>query len=115
MENELRKRVDLLIGGIQIQNRLRNGIGTLGCIVFDRKTGRPLGLTNKHILSRRIGKSVVQPALKPRTDKFIIGKVFNKSDNYDCAVFLIDEQLRSYDKENSLFSLNGKVSDYIEP
>lgn len=114
----LRKRVDLLIGGIQIQSRKKKGIGTLGCIVFDKDTKKPLGLTNKHILKKRRGFSVIQPASKKRIDKYIIGKILRKGGigkSNDCAVFEIDVENRDYDKENSIAGLNGKIKEISEP
>ncbi|MBD0833279.1 chymotrypsin family serine protease [Aestuariibaculum sediminum] len=115
MENKLNHRIEKLIGGIQIQNRLRNGIGTLACIVFDIDSGKPMGLTNKHILRRSIGKPVIQPAAKPHTNEFIIGHVYKKSSTQDCAIFEINEILRNYDRDDSLFGLTGRISEFIEP
>lgn len=111
----LKKRVDLLIGGVQIQNRKKGrGIGTMGCIVFDDNTGKVLGLSNKHILKRWKNTPVIQPALKKRTNHFIIGSVFKKSKHLDAAVFEINTNLRDYDRENSIYGLNGKITETIE-
>lgn len=116
MSEILKSRLEVLIGGIQIQNRKKSrGIGTLGCIVFDKETGKALGLTNKHILKRWVGTPVIQPALKKRNTHFIVGSIFKKSKNYDAAVFEIKTNLRGYDKENSIYGLEGKISGVVEP
>ena len=116
----LKQRIEPLIGGIQIQNRKHKykGIGTLGCIVFDNKTGEPLGLSNRHILKKKEGTSVVQPASKSRTKKLIIGTVLRrggKGDYNDFAVFKLNLKNRSYDKENSLYGLKGRIKEFVEP
>lgn len=116
--NDLKSRVEPLIGGIQIQSKRKNGIGTLACIVFDRQTKKPLGLTNKHILKKRRGFSVIQPASTPRTNEYIIGKILRKGrkgKSNDFAVFEIDTNNREYDKENSIYGLEGKLTDITEP
>lgn len=118
MINELKERVELLIGGIQIQSKKKNGIGTLGCVVFDKSSGKPLGLTNKHILKKRRGFSVIQPAAKSRTKKYVIGNILRKGGkgrSNDFAVFELNESNRSFDSENSIFGLSGKITDYVEP
>lgn len=113
--DHLRKRIEPLKGGIQIQNRKRKGIGTLACIVYDIETGQPCGLSNKHILRKRIGFTVIQPALKLRINKYVIGTVFRKSRILDCAIFLIDTNKRSIDQENSIYGLEGRINETIEP
>jgi hypothetical protein len=116
--SDLKKRTEPLAGGVQIQNRKKRGIGTLACIVFDEKTGKALGLTNKHILKRRVGTSVVQPAKKKRIKKFIIGNVLRKGKNgkpNDFAVFEINTKNRSYDKKNSLYGLKGLIKETVKP
>lgn len=116
MSEILKSRFSLLIGGIQIQNRKRSrGIGTLGCVVFDNTTNKALGLTNKHILKRWKGTPVIQPALKKRNPHFIVGTIYKKSKKYDAAVFEISINLRDYDKENSIYGLEGKITGFIEP
>lgn len=116
--DSLRNRVEPLIGGIQIQSKRKNGIGTLGCIVFDKQTKKPLGLTNKHILKKRRGFSVIQPAVKPRTNEYLIGNILRKGGkgmSNDFAVFEINTDYRSYDTENSIYGLKGKITDFVEP
>ena len=118
MIDELKERVELLIGGIQIQSKRKKGIGTLGCVVFDKSSGKPFGLTNKHILKKRRGFSVIQPAAKSRTQEYIVGNILRKGGkgkSNDFAVFELNESNRSYDSENSIFGLSGKISDYVEP
>jgi len=116
MSEKLKNRIDLLIGGVQIQNRKKGrGIGTLACVVFDNDSGKALGLSNKHILKRWVGTPVIQPALKKRTNHFIIGYLYKKSKTYDAAVFEINTSLRDYDRENSIHGLEGKITEIIEP
>lgn len=116
--DDLTKRVEPLIGGIQIQSKRKKGIGTLGCIVFDKQTKKPLGLTNKHILKKRREFSVIQPAIKHRTKEFVIGNVLRKGGKgraNDFAVFEIDIINRGYDTQNSIHGLQGKLTDFVQP
>ena len=116
--SELKKRVEPLIGGIQIQSKKRNGVGTLGCIVFDKQSKKPLGLTNRHILKKRRGFSVIQPAGKRRTSEYVIGNIFRKGRrgrSNDFAVFEINTENRGYDTENSLYGLTGKLTEAVDP
>ncbi|MEW7291054.1 hypothetical protein [Aquimarina sp. 2304DJ70-9] len=116
--SSLQEKFDVLIGGIQIQSKRKNGIGTLGCIVFDKHTGKPLGLTNRHILKKRRGFSVIQPSGKKRTTEYIIGNILRKGGkgkSNDFAVFELDLTNRTYDLENSIYGLSGKIKDYVEP
>ena len=112
--SDLKKRTVPLAGGVQIQNRKlkKKGIGTLGCIVFDKKTGKALGLTNRHILKRKVGTSVIQPAQKRRTSKFVIGTILRKGKKgnaNDFAVFELNTANRAYDTENSIYGLKGRI------
>lgn len=113
------ERADLLVGGLQIQSRKKSkGIGTLGCIVFDKQTGKALGLTNRHILKKRRGFSVIQPALKRRSDTYTIGKILRKGGrgrSNDFAVFEIDLDNRSFDAQNSIAGLEGKLTEIAVP
>lgn len=115
---ELKERVELLTGGVQIQSKKKNGIGTLGCVVFDKLSGKPLGLTNRHILKKRRGFSVIQPAAKSRTGNYLVGKILRKGRrgrSSDYAVFELDINNRDYDKENSIYGLKGKLSEIAIP
>ena len=117
--DELRKRHVKLIGGIAIENRKRLGNGgTLACIVFDKDTGEPLGLSNRHILTKRIGSLVIQPNGKKRTKKYVVGSVYKKGgrgDINDFAVFKLRSENRDYDKENSIYGLDGLITDFVDP
>ena len=116
--SNLNKKIDKLIGGIQIQSKKKNGIGTLASIVFDKNTNKPLGLTNRHILKKRRGFSVIQPAVKPRTSEYIIGSILRKGGQgryNDFAVFELDLGNRDYDKENSIYGLSGRIKESVEP
>ena len=117
---ELRQKITPLIGGAQIQNKLHKskGIGTLACIVYDNETNKPLGLTNRHILVGNVGSTVIQPAKKKRIEEYIIGNVLRKGGKHystDYAVFELDLNNRDFDKKNSFFGLEGKVTDFVEP
>lgn len=77
-----------------------------------------MGLTNKHILKKRRGFSVIQPAIKPRTNQYIIGSILRKGGKgraNDFAVFEINTNNRDYDKQNSIYGLKGKLTEYVEP
>lgn len=56
---------DTLVGGIAVGNANMNAYGTLGMIVFAQDDGRPLGLTNEHVLvfdtDGHVGDEVQQP------------------------------------------------------
>lgn len=116
--SDLHSRIDKLIGGVRIQSKLKNGIGTLGCVVFDKNTNKPLGLTNRHILKKRRGFSVIQPSGKRRSEEYVIGKILRKGgrgQSNDFAVFELDLNNRDYDRDNSIFGLNGLISSMIDP
>ncbi|KXX70930.1 hypothetical protein [Flammeovirga sp. SJP92] len=86
--------------------------------MYDKKTNKPLGLTNRHILNKQIGYSVIQPATKSRTSKYVIGNILRKGRSgkqNDFAVFEININNRQIDKENSIYGLTGKITDYVEP
>ena len=62
---EHRRRRGFLYGGISITNVMKGGSGTLGVCVFDAKTGKPLLLSNWHVICGRIdcqaGEAIIQP------------------------------------------------------
>lgn len=112
---ELKQKFDVLIGGITIQSReKKKGIGTLACVVFDVDTGKPLGLSNNHILKFN-GGDVYQPRNKNNQESYFVGKIYKKSRINDCAVFEIDINKRDYNRENSIYGLKGKIVETIEP
>jgi len=113
--DELKERFDKLIGGIRIQSRKKTkGIGTLACIVFDKETEVPLGLSNNHILKSKKG-NVYQPRNKSNKPGDIVGTIWRKSKKYDCAVFILDLTKRDYDRENTIYGLSGKVTEFVTP
>ncbi len=112
--DELKQRFELLIGGIRIQSKKKKGIGTLACIVFDKETSIPLGLSNRHILKKKNVK-VYQPRRKTNLSDHEVGIVFRQSKKFDCAVFQLDSLLRGYDEENSIYGLSGRIVGTIEP
>lgn len=116
--SDLKKRATMLIGGLQIQNKRNRGIGTLATIVYDNSTGAPLGLSNYHILSGKIGSSVIQPANKPRNDLYVVGNILRKGSgkwNTDYAIFEVNMANRENNTNQSLFGLEGVISEIVEP
>ncbi len=116
MSNPRVKFFDKLIGGIEIRNKLlgkNNTIGTLGMIVYDQKTGLPLGLSNSHILEKGKGTFVYQPGINGRNKwkrnrgRYRIGRIHKVSNSYDCAVFSIDLSKRNINSENAIHGLDG--------
>jgi hypothetical protein len=65
------------LAGVSI-GHYRGGAGTFGAVVYDRKTGEPLILSNNHVLANtsltdekrgEIGDSIVQPAVMDKKSK----------------------------------------------
>ena len=60
-----------LVGGIPISTyKSPFAYGTLGCLVYDRDTGRPMALTNAHVTGAEssfgeVGDEIIQPAPVP--------------------------------------------------
>jgi endonuclease G len=91
-------RVDPIAPGISIANR-RVSAGTIGCIVYDQRTGAPYILSNWHVLQGsqgQIGDDVVQPGPHDdnRTDRNRLGRLVRSHLGAagDCAVASIDER-----------------------
>jgi hypothetical protein len=111
-----------LIGGISISNtRFRNS-GTLAAIVYDKESGKPLGLTNHHVLigsgnvfrrAGRKGDRINQPAFKPDSSRYNIGKLWKGNKHLDCSVFTILS--RSIETNNSLNGIVGSVKGETYP
>jgi endonuclease G len=95
---------DPLMPGISISHFLESA-GTLGCIVFDKKTGEPCALSNWHVLHGshgQIGDTIVQPG--PYDDNSDLdvnrcGKLLRSHLGVagDCAICSIEN--RSYSRE----------------
>jgi hypothetical protein len=62
-----RVRHQLLHGGISVGNALLGGSGTLGCTVFDLRSGMQLLLSNWHVLCGRRDCRVGEPIIQPGT------------------------------------------------
>jgi len=101
-----------IIGGLKITN---GGGGTLGCVVYDKNTNKPVGLSNRHVLHKKKGSSVY--IYNDAGEKFKIGKVLRKGGlrkRNDFAIFSLNENTE-YDKINSFNDLEGKLTEYIKP
>lgn len=109
-------RFDQLIGGISIYNSvIGGGGGTLACIVYDKDTNQPLGLSNWHILKRARGargNSVTQPRGKKATPEFKVGTLDRWNKNLDCAAFLVNG--REINTASSLYNVNGKIQGIMK-
>ncbi len=113
---------DPLIGGISISNtRFRNS-GTLAAVVYDRETSIPLGLTNHHVLigsgnifkrAGRKGDRINQPAFKPDSSKYNIGRLLRGNKNFDCSVFAIIS--RKIETVNMLNGIVGPIQGTVQP
>lgn len=114
-----------LIGGIRIRNGWGPGLGsgTLGAIVYDRQTGKPHGLTSRHVLiadkswrslqKLRSKYPVIHPDSKWTSDTEI-GTVSKTSDaSMDCIRFPLHPK-REINEDQSLLGIQGKISG-IEP
>lgn len=91
-----RERLDPIAPGCSIAN-VKVTAGTFGAIVFDQRTGRPLVLSNWHVLngpSGQIGDPIVQPG--PRDDGNVdgneIGRLLRSHLGFagDCAVATLE-------------------------
>ena len=88
--NERNERFEPLVGGIAIRNPRFPTLGTLGCIVYDRLSSAPLGLSNYHVMVNQEGKqgdSITQPPTENESD--IIGNVLRWNEQLDCALCTI--------------------------
>ncbi len=110
--------IEPLLGGISISTVNLKLQGTLGAIVFDNDTSEPMGLTNHHVIIKKLffkaGDAVTQPALKPDAPQFTIGNVLRGNFNIDAAVFKINGS-RVIDSNNSLNGIQGKIKGVTDP
>lgn len=109
-----------LLGGIRIKNHRINGEGgTLGAIVYDRKTNEPFGLTSRHVLlpyqSFKFWKKarVIQPNHQINARSEIGNVVVNYRTKPDCIRFKIATQ-RPIAKRGSLLGFENQIQS-IEP
>jgi hypothetical protein len=90
------ERSDPVMGGIAIGNtRYLKGDsrmdGTLGMVVYDRKTGQPMGLSNYHVLvwnDGQEGDPIAQPLTSNAED--VVGILERWYQPFDCAVCTLD-------------------------
>jgi hypothetical protein len=76
-----------LVGGVNVGNSLAPSIGTLGTVVFDRRTLEPMALSNHHVLVRGSGSTsdlIAQPGSASASN--VIGQLARWSKARDCAV-----------------------------
>ncbi len=76
-----------LMGGVQIMNTSQAGVGTLGMIVFDRRSLEPRGISNHHVMMRTppVASDVIsQPGANTAAD--LLGTVTASDQALDCAV-----------------------------
>jgi hypothetical protein len=96
-------KFDKLIGGISISNSRLRGLGTLGGIFYDKKTNKPVGITNWHVAKRlrgRVGDRIVQPGGANANDN-TIGTLTDWDKSYDCArIDLTARAIEIYSKQN---------------
>ncbi|MBA3341828.1 MAG: hypothetical protein H0T48_08320 [Gemmatimonadaceae bacterium] len=81
------QRHDPVMGGVQIMNTSRTGVGTLGMIVLGRGNLEPLGLSNHHVMVRTPAVAsdlISQPGTPAAAD--ILGTVAAWNKALDCAV-----------------------------
>ncbi len=105
-----------LIGGIRIRNsRHKNLGGTLGAVFYDKHTGKPFGISSRHVLvddesfSFRRSFKVIQPNLVWRKE-YEIGTVKTGiPSELDCVRFEIDSQ-RPVNKEDSVLGIKGRIT-----
>ena len=96
-------KFDKLVGGISISNTRLSGLGTLGGIFYDKKTNKPVGITNWHVAKRlrgRAGDRIVQPGgTNPSSNAIGILTYWDKT--FDCArIDLTDRGVENYSKQN---------------
>ncbi len=105
-----------LIGGIRIRNGWKNGYGggTLGAVVYDRKSNEPFGLTSRHVLisdRRWVLKRnfpVIHPDRKWSPDTEIGTIVKRGRKDMDCVRFPIHSH-REIDPARSVLGLEGLI------
>ncbi len=91
-------RQDPILGGINIGNVKLDGPGTLGSIVFEKDTMRPLALTNWHVLVANPPVAmdpIIQPDPKPpdtEPPNSFLGRLLRWDEDLDAAVCSIGEQ-----------------------
>jgi endonuclease G len=97
--NQRRRRLAKVQPGVSIANA-RGTAGTLGAIVFDKESGRPLVLSNWHVLhgpSGAIGDAVVQPGPYDNSDvkKNSVGRLLRSHLGAagDCAIATLENRL----------------------
>ncbi len=108
-------RYDPLVGGIEIRNVNLSSTGTLGAVVYDVFSRRPMALSNHHVLvgSRRAlakGDQVNQPGTAGDEDS--IGTVARSSVVYDSAVITLNGKRKV---STSVIDFPGGIKGMTEP
>ncbi len=108
-------RYDPLLGGIEIRNVNLSSTGTLGAVVYDVYSRRPMALSNHHVLvgSRR-GMATGDQANQPGTagDEDSIGTVARSSLVYDAAVINLNGKRKV---SISVIDFPGGIKGVTEP
>lgn len=92
------QRHNPLIGGVQIMNVNKTGVGTLGMIVLDSRNLQPLALSNHHVMMQTppvASDNISQPGTNTPAD--ILGQVVASNKTLDCAVCRIGGRQWSMD------------------
>nr|WP_299344211.1 DNA/RNA non-specific endonuclease [Allomuricauda sp.] len=112
-----KKRIDPILPGASIGHPTISA-GTLGCVVFDSKSGQELILSNWHVLhgpDGKIGDFIVQPGSfdDNRTNQNIAGKLVNSHLGIagDCAVAIVEGRKLN----DEIIGLNTSVKKIAEP
>ncbi|MEM7351001.1 MAG: hypothetical protein AAF657_09365 [Acidobacteriota bacterium] len=115
VEPHRRRRRNPLVGGIEIRNVEKAGVGTLGAVVWERATGDPMALTNHHVLAKgrpQGGRDepVNQPGTTGGRDR--IGRVDDSDAFLDCAVARIEG---SRGVSSTILDFPGGLKGFVEP
>ncbi len=114
------KRYDPIMGGMPIRNPKIgvDHVGVLGAVVFDEKTGGPMGLSVQHAIGNQTkgrqaekGNPIYQPLTYPPVEEEKIGQLLRFDEDFDAALFEIQGNRKFEAKmfgqnENEAFELN---------
>lgn len=110
--------VDPVVPGVSVGHRVGVTAGTVGCVVYDARTGAEYVLSNWHVLNGpngNIGDDVVQPGKHDddRVDRNVVGKLVRSHLGIagDCAVASIESRRLGRD----ILDLSVAVNQIGEP
>ena len=110
-----RKRLETIVGGVGIRNpKLGLGhLGALGAVVFDKKTGKPMGLSAAHCLGTEKDAPIVQPPGRYDNGNYVreneIGRLYKANEHFDAALFWLNERRKFAPK---MLGLNGTSDEF---